>query len=236
MTLGDESEDVIEALWKAAEEYGYPLSVVDQVAVARFLAKRRAGGIEANDVKSAFTVLHLRPPSLAFQKSVSSTLKRAVPKLSLRQVLLDYRQFAIRNLSAQFGGKTRGREEELRNNLLTYLPVRGYAEARTGKGRTDILIPPIEAIIEVKVWTDPSTYKDGMEELARYVHAEEPKEATMMLFGDREPLPSILSDHLQAVAEEISMEGLLVPVVVIPFEVEAPSKAALLARRRNRGR
>jgi hypothetical protein len=59
----------------------------------------------------------------------------------------------------------------------------------------------------------------------------------MVVFGDREPLPSIASSHSDPIAEVLTLEGLKVPVIVIPFEVDAPSKALRAAKSRSsRGR
>jgi hypothetical protein len=150
-------------------------------------------------------------------------------------VLLDYRRFAIDALSAEFGGNTHGNEERLRNNLLTYLPKHGYVEARTGRGRTDIIVPaPEDALIEVKVWESRSYYEEGLEEVRRYINTRRPKQAYIVVFGDRDPRPPVIGDHTQAIAEEPELEGLVVPVIVVPFEVDAPSKARRMQRRRAR--
>jgi hypothetical protein len=227
--------DLIEALWEAGERVGRRLSVSDQVAVARELARQPPRDLTARDINDIFTRLELIPPSEAYGRAVLSRVKNLRPTISLGQVLIDYRQFAIRSLSGQFGGRTTGQEESLRNNVLTYLPRRGYTEARTGKGRSDILVPPPQdAIIEVKIWAGVPAYEDGLVELGRYIHTERPSQAHMVVFGDREPLPSIVRNHRQAIAEERHLEGLVVPVVVVPFEVDQPSKAAGQARRRER--
>ena len=55
----------------------------------------------------------------------------------------------------------------------------------------------------------------------------------MVVFADRVPLPPIVSDHRQATAETRELEGLVVPVFVVQFEVDQPSRAASNARRRN---
>jgi hypothetical protein len=162
-------------------------------------------------------------------------VRKLRPPRGVRDVLLDYRRFAIRSLSEGFGGKTQGREGELKDNLLTYLQPRGYTEAHSGRGRTDILLPAPPTVIETKIWRDVRYYEDGLEELGRYIHTEQPAEAYMVVFGDREPLPSIVSSHRQEIAEERSLEGLIVPVIVVPFEVDAPSRAAASTRRRSRG-
>lgn len=213
------------------------LEVSQQVAIARAVSRRPVEDVSPEDVRAAFAELNLRRPPVAYAKAVLASVKGISPKRPILDVLLDYRQFAIRALSGQFGGKTKGREEELRNNLLTFLPKRGYTEARTGRGRTDILLPaPDEAIIETKVWTTLRTYRDGVEELGRYIHTEQPKQSFMVVFGDRDPLPSIIADHRQENAAAEQLEGLTVPVVVVPFEVDAPSKAAAQQRRRARGK
>jgi hypothetical protein len=227
-----EAEDISEALWEVGRLHGVKLSVADQVSLSRTLS---GSPVTAPAVTSAFTAHGLAAPSRAFVTALVQRIGRVVPRRGLREVLLEYRNFAIRELSGQFGGKTKGREEELRNNLLTFLPQRGYTEARTGRGRTDILLPSPKRIIEVKVWTSALTYEDGLVELGRYIQTEEANEAYMVVFGDRQPLPSIISDADQAVAEERSISGLLVPTFVVPFEVEPPSKVARLARKRAHG-
>src|SRR5207253_4779145 len=135
--------------------------------------------------------------------AVLALVRGVAPSQTLLDVLLAYRRFAIRSLSRQFGSKTKGQEDALRNNLLTWIQPRGYTEAHTGRGRTDILIPiPDDAIIETKVWTTERTYRDGVEELGRYIHTEQPKQAYMVVYGDREPLPTIITEHRQERAKD----------------------------------
>lgn len=172
--------------------------------------------------------MKLQEPSTRYTRAILTRARKVRGDKSLRDFLIEYREFAIRALSTQFGRRTQGHEEELRNNLLTYLLPRGYTEARSGRGRTDIVIPPppCPRLIEVKVWGGAGVYEDGLEELGRYINTERPCEAYLVVYGDREPLPSIVADHKQAVAEDRVLEGLRVPVIVIPFEVDPPSKAA----------
>ncbi|HEX8102057.1 MAG TPA: hypothetical protein VF533_05570 [Solirubrobacteraceae bacterium] len=235
-TSTDWSPQLQEALWEVGTTFGLRLEASQQVAVARLVAQRPVSTASPEDVRSAFASVGLRQPSLAFAKAVLESVQRTTTSPTLLGVLLDYRDFAVRALSAQFGGRTRGHEEELRNNILTYLPAHGYTEARSGRGRTDIRIPPPEdAIIEVKVWTNASTYRDGVVELGRYIYTEHPKQAFMVVFGEREPLPPLIASPRQVLAATETVEGMKVPVVVVPFEVDAPSKAAALERRRQRG-
>jgi hypothetical protein len=92
----------------------------------------------------------------------------------------------------------------------------------------------LDALIEVKVWTDRSTYDAGVEELARYIHTSRPAMAFMVVFGDRDPLPAVASSHREPIAEVLDLEGLRVPVIVVPFEVDAPSKALRRGKARSR--
>jgi len=236
MTSTDSSAEFQAALWEAGEQFGVHLDVSTQVAIAGTLARIGHHRVSPSDVRDAFVESGLARPSNAFANDVLSRVKGMLPPPSIRDVLLDYRHFVIDALSAEFGGHTKANEERLRNNLRTYLPKHGFAEARTGKGRTDIAIPPPEdAVIEVKVWTSRREYEDGLEELRRYINTHRPKQAYMVVFGDREPLPAIVDDHTQAIAEERQLEELVVPVIVVPFEVDAPSKAGRAQRRRARG-
>lgn len=235
-TFPNWAAELQEALWETGKDFGIQLAVSEQVAIARAVARRPVDEATPEDVREAFAAINLPKPSAAYAKAVLASVRGVAPSKTLLDVLLNYRKFAIRELSRQFGGKTRGREDALRDYLLTYLIPRGYKEAHTGKGRTDIRIPPPEdALIEVKVWTNESTYRNGVEELGRYIYTEEPGQAYMVVYGEREPLPSIVSSHDQARADDEELGGLTVPVVMVLFEVDAPSKAAANQRRRERG-
>lgn len=230
------SPEVLEGLWEAETQYGPRLSASDQVALAREIVKTPVDRLTVGDIETAFGNLKLARPPRGYASTVLRRVRRMHKPRSLVDELIAFRQFAIRALSRQFGGKTKGREGEMRNALLTYLQ-RGYAEADTGRGNTDILLPPPEdAVIEAKVWTTRGVYEEGMEELARYIHTERPKQAAFVVFGDRDPLPPIVTEHTQAIAEVRELEGLEVPVVVVPFEVDPPSKARRNEKRRRDAR
>jgi|GEM_PF-5247190 hypothetical protein len=224
----------MEALNDAGEEYGVHIAVGDRVALARALAVVPVGTLTATQVAAALATRRLRPPPAGYAAAVVAKAKSFGTADTLQDVLLAYRQHAIDALSAEFGGKTRGREESLRNNLRTYLTSHAHVEARTGRGQTDIYIQELDALIEVKVWTDRSTYDGGVEELARYIHTSRPAVAFMVVFGDRVPLPAIAASHREPIAEILGLEGLQVPVIVVPFEVDAPSKALRRGRSRSR--
>lgn len=241
--MAEAPPELLDALWEAAEHYGVQIAAPDQVVVARALAVGPVSSRSSRAVDEAFVQAGMPRPPVGFGKAVIDRWRALGGASSLVDVIVEYRQFAIGSLSRQFGGKTTGREEELRNNLHTYLPQHGFKEAQTGKGNTDIVIPGAfgafganrpAAIIEVKVWTDVRTYEDGLEELGRYIHTDMPTTAFMVVFGDRDPLPEIIKDATQVVAEERPLSGLMVPVIVVPFEVDYPSKARSISRRRSR--
>ena len=227
MSSTETTSDAIEALFEAGKRHGVRLDVAERVAVARAIGSTPPGDIRPADVLGAFKALGLPRPTGAYAKTVADRLRQLGPPAPLLEVLLRYRQFAIRSLSGQYGGKTHAHEGELRNSLLTYLPERGYIETPTGRGRTDIVILRPSAVIEVKVWESIRLYEDGLVELGKYIHTERPEQAAMVVFGEAEPLPAIIATHDQAVAERRTLE--------IPFEIDQPSRAARETRRRNRG-
>jgi hypothetical protein len=232
-TSPDWSAELQEALWEAAKEYGVRLSTSEQVAVAREVSRKPRDAATPDDVHAAFQAVGLPLPPAGFARAALKSVRAVMPERTLLDSLLDFRQDAIRNLSREFGGNTKGREDALRNHLLMFLLPRGYAEAHTGRGRTDILIPPPEdTIIETKVWTTGAEYRDGVVELGRYINTEKPKHAYIVVFGDRVPLPRLIADPAQPRAADEHIGGLTVPVVLVPFEVDAPSKAAANERRR----
>jgi len=195
----DWSAELSEALWEAGRDYGIRLEVSQQVAVARAVATKPREAAMPDDVRAAFVANGLPRPPAAYAKAVLASVRGVAPGKTLLDVLLDYRRFAIRSLSRQFGRKTQGDEDSLRNNLLTWLQPRGYTEAHTGRGQTDILIPaPDDAIIETKVWTTERKYRDGVEELGRYIHTEQPKHAYMVVFGDAKSAIIMLSTSANA--------------------------------------
>lgn len=232
--MADRAADVSEAMWELDRRFGISLSVADQVSIARVLGASPAGSLTPAAVSAAFRSRGIKVPPKAYATALVGRVDTIAPRASLLEVLLEYRRFAIRELSGQFGGRTTGHEEELRNNLLTFLPERGYTEARTGRGRTDILLPSPKRIIECKVWDTTLVYEDGMVELGRYIETEDPEAAYMVVFGDRVPLPTIIPDHSASIAERRQLGEILVPVVVVPFEVDQASKAAKNERRRAR--
>jgi len=235
MTSSVAASGVAEVLHEVGRGRGVRLSVSDHVAVATHLGSKPAFAVTQGDVVTAFERIGLKRPTGAYAKAVVGGVRRLGPPAPLLDVLLRYRQFAIRSLSHQFGGKTHAHEDELRNNLLTYLPERGYTEVTTGRGRTDITLLRPSAVIEVKVWETPLLYEDGFFELGKYLHTERPEAAAMVVFGEAHPLPPIITDATQAIAEHRTLHGIDVPVVVVPFEVDAPSRAGREERRRNRG-
>jgi hypothetical protein len=236
-TSPDRVADAQEMVWKLEPKYGPVLAdVMDQVSVAHRLAEIDVPTIKA--VRDAFESAGMPRPGAAYSAELAGMLTRRVRRRGLEDLILDFRQHALAKLSRRFGGKTKGREDELRDYLLTYLAPRGYAEAEAGRGNTDILIPSIPGIIECKVWKDVEYHENGLEQLRRYIHTEKPREAYLIVFGDRDPLPSIITSHEQEVADRPVLSGLIAPVIVVPFEVDYPSTARAERKKRtaNNGR
>jgi hypothetical protein len=235
MTLPEAPAEFVEALNDAAAEYGVNLSVSDRVAIARRLAALPVGTVRATLVTEAFLKQGLRRPPAGYSTTVVSRIEAMGGTRSLEDVLLSFRRWAIDALSSEFGaGRSKAREESLRNHLRGYLTTHAEVEGRTGRGKTDIYIPELDTVIEVKVWTNRSTYDEGVEELGRYIHTKQPRAAFMVVFGDRDPLPGIVVSHRRPFAESLNLEGLTVPVIVVPFEGVAPSKALRASNRRSR--
>ena len=223
--------DAQEMVWKLESKYGPVLAEpIDQVAVCHQLAEIEVPTAKA--VREAFEKAGVKQPPAAYSSALAAMLQRRVRRRGLEDLLLEFRQHCLSMLSRRFGGKTKGREDDLRDYLITWLVPRGYPEAHAGKGRTDIVIPSIPAVIECKVWDDLAYHQAGIEQLSRYIHTEKPKEAYMVVFGDREPLPSIVDSHEQAIAGRPVLSGLTAPIVVVPFEVDYPREALKAQKRR----
>src|SRR5207302_2072038 len=122
-----------EVLWAAAQQFGLRLEAGDQVAVARELARTEPHLMTTDLVQNAFRTAKVAPPSDRLAREVVARAQRVRPRPGLREVLLSFREDAIRTLSRQYGGKDKD-EDSLRNNLVLYLRPRGYAEAHTSKG------------------------------------------------------------------------------------------------------
>lgn len=225
--------ELMDALWETAEEFGISLSVPDQVLVARRLGSKPPATLKPRDVNEAFARQGLRVPPIGYAGAVLGRWRRLGGGVDLLNVLLEYRLDAIDKLSGEYGGK-RKREEPLRNNLAMVLRGQILVEARTAKGRTDILIPALRAVIEIKVWTARQKYEDGLIELGEYMRTLRPpvKQGFMVVFADDQPLPPIVANRDQAIAETRQVGSFAVPVIVIPFQVDSPSSAAYRARRR----
>ena len=234
MTSDRRVADVQEMLWKLERKYGPVVpEVLDQVAVAHAIA---AIGPVARPaaLRLAFESAGARAPGKAYMAELTGMLGRRIKRGSLLDDILGFRQYAIGALSRRFGGKTHGRELELRDYLRTYLRPRGWVEAEAGKGNTDLIIPSVDALIETKVWESIAKYEEALEQVRRYIHTEAPRSAHIVMFGDRDPLPPIIDHPDQAVADEPMLEGTKVPVIVVPFEVAYPSTARSQERKRAR--
>lgn len=226
MTLPEAPPEFVVALNEAADRYGVTLGTGDRVAIARRLARLPAGILLPRDVEGEFAKHGFLRLPRGFAVAVVRRIGQLGAARTLDDVLVEYRAFAIDALSAEFGGgRSKAREESLRNNLRTYLTTHAEAEARTGRGKTDLYLPALDTVIEVKIWADRSTFDEGVEELGRYIHTKRPKAATLVVFGDREPLPAVARSHTDPFGEPLMLEGLIVPVIVVPFEGVAPSKA-----------
>ena len=235
MTSGDADSAIIEALNEAANAYGVVIDVGDRVTIARRLGRMSVGALTAATIEDACAKLGVRRLPKGFGSAVAARVQALGGSRTLTDILAEYRQFAIDALSAEFGaGKSKAREESLRNNLRAYLTTHAEVEARTGRGRTDIYMAELDTVVEVKVWTDQSTFDAGVEELARYIHTRRPKAAVMVVFGDRDPLPAVAKSHSEPFGTPLRLEGLTVPVLVVPFEGVAPSKALREKKARTR--
>jgi hypothetical protein len=231
LTSPERVADAQEMVWKLEAKYGPVVAeVIDQVVVAHRLAEIETPTADA--VRQAFVAAGFKRPSGAYAAELAGMLGRRVQRHGLEDLILDFRQHAISRLSRRYGRNTKGNEDELRDYLMTYLVPRGYAEAEAGKGNTDIVIPSIPAIIECKVWDDVEYHDKGIEQMRRYIHTEHPREAYIVVFGDREPLPVIVAAHEQAVAGRPVLSGLVVPIIVVTFEIDYPSKARDAQKRR----
>lgn len=235
--MADAPAELMEALFETADEYGLAITAGQQVAVARAITSKPPGSLTSTTIEAAFRAAGLRTPPGGFGADVLERWGKYGSPRSLLDVVLDYRQFAISNLSRQFGGDTRGHEAELRNSLHTYLPQHGFKEAQSGRGNTDIVIPESaggpnpEAIIETKVWNGKSDYEDGLTELESYIHNDRPRGAIYVVYGEVQPLPGVITDKTQAIADWPVLAGIEVPVVVVPFEQVAPSKVRQTRRK-----
>lgn len=226
MTSPEAPAEFVVALNDAGKRYGVTVGVGDRVAIARRLARLPVGTLAPSDVEAAFASHGLRRPPRGFADAVVRRISQLGGARTFEHVLVDYRRFAIDALSAEFGsGKSKAREESLRNNLRTYLTTHAEVEARTGRGNTDLYLPELDTVIEVKVWTNQSTFEAGIEELGRYIHTKRPKAAVMVVFGDRDPLPAVASSYTQPFGTSLRLYGLTVPMLVVLFEGVAPSKA-----------
>ena len=227
----------MEALFETFEEYGLDVTTGQQVSIARAIADQPLGRLTGLAIENVFPDAGVRRPPDGFGDDLLKRWGHYGSQKSLLEVVLDYRHFAIGNLSRQFGGDTKGHENELRNSLHTYLPKHGFKEAQSGRGNTDIVIPgPAaeanpDAIVETKVWKGRSDYEDGLTELETYIHNDRPKLAVYVVFGEVQPLPDVIKDKTQAIAERRTLAGIEVPVVVVPFEQIAPSQVRKVRRK-----
>lgn len=233
--MADASAGLLEAINEASVAYGVSIGAADRAAIAGKLSRLPIEVLTAAKIAEACAAQGVRRVPAGFASAIVTRALALGGARTFMGVLVEYRRFAIDALSAEFGaGKSKAKEESLRNNLRTYLTTHAEVEARTGRGKTDIYIPELDTLIEVKVWTNQSTFDAGVEELGRYIHTRRPRVAVMVVFGDRDPLPAIAASHADPFGAPLRLEGLTVPVIVVPFEGVAPSKALQEKKARTR--
>lgn len=230
------SSAVVAAVGEVASNYGLRMSIGEHAAVARRISAGDPGALTTLKVNAALRAQGLKPPA-GYAKDLIRRLALVAPPKVLHDILLEFRLDAIDALSTQYGGKPKP-EENLRNYLRLYLKGQHQVEARTAKGRTDVLIPGRRAVIEVKVWTTPQKYEDGLVELGEYIRTLRPSplQASFVLFCDDDPLPSVVTSVDEPVIDTRPLSGLDVAVIAVPFQTIAPSKKAYENRRSARGR
>ena len=233
--MDDASAGLLEAINEASVAYGLNIGAADRAAIARELSRLPIEALTATKVGEACRAHGVRRLPAGFAPAIATRARMLGGARTFLDVLLAFRRYAIDALSAELGaGKTKGREESVRNDLRTYLTTHAEVEARTGRGETDLYVPQLDTVIEIKVWTNQSTFDAGVEELGRYIHTKRPRAAVMVVFGDRDPLPAVARSHTDPFGTPLRLEGLTVPVIVVPFEGVAPSKALQEKKARTR--
>lgn len=170
-------------------------------------------------------MLALMPNDIIYQwkKQSQEKQKGDAKKQALTPAIQSFKTFVEGNAYSIFQTLKQPVEEIGRTLLQTYLRPRGFREAQMAGGRSDLIYPAEEAVIETKIWRDQERFKDGMTELVCYLESQNYTEGFYILFDNTQKDNIVVSQFGQDMFD-IELQGKKIHVCFIKINPIAPSK------------
>lgn len=114
-------------------------------------------------------MLELMPNDIVIQWNRLKDSQRYI--VGLQSNIIEFKRFIESNGYEVFKKNTLG-EELCRTLLQSYLIPRGFREAHMGGGRSDLIYPDYDSIIETKIWRGRQAFEDGIVEILEYLKSQ----------------------------------------------------------------
>lgn len=159
-------------LWDSGN--GQLLDVRARAALADLLADAPTAAITQARIRSLLRDVGSTHPSGDYVRGLTASLVRTTRERrpALELVLEAFRLEARRSAGALFQLDRFRHEEVGRTLILFFLKQRSYPEARSGRGRVDLVLVEPLAVIEAKVAPSATEVAAGIEQLADYMRSE----------------------------------------------------------------
>ncbi len=137
--------------------------------------------------------------------------------------IISFKEHVERNIPEIFRSQTKPDEAFCAAFLQTYLTPRGFREAHMAGGRSDLVYPFEEAIVEVKIWRGAQYFEDGVAELAEYMRSQQYAVGYYVIFNHTKGPNSILKEK-GTNPFEIILDALHIYCIFINTARPVPSK------------
>jgi hypothetical protein len=220
--------------WRDLDRFGMRLSEALEANLRRGLEIGAALSAAVRQTPTAFFEVN-RIDMLEFESDLVRRISGLVTPALFVEHILRFKDFAERQLVHTLREKRD--EESFRSAMQTHLNANflTHREVPSGGGRSDILIvDPYRELIEAKVWHGEALFKDGIEELSRYLETEKLSRGFYVVieFGEAS---RFLAERGTSHWSEV-VDGREVNVIFVRIPGVAPSKAGSKSRTRSQSR
>lgn len=170
-------------------------------------------------------MLELMPNDIIYQwNKLKKDIRGLVhEKPNLYTAISHFKEFVEGNVYPAFHVTKKPREETGRSLLQTYLSPRGFREAQMSGGKSDLVYPIEEAIIETKIWRDQERFQDGIVELSSYLDSQGYNIGYYVVFDNTQKNNAIVSLHGTDIFN-VHHENHLIYCFFIKIKPVAPSR------------
>lgn len=190
---------------------------IDSVALS---LKKYQSFIKGNDLSSEQFAVEI-------VQEICANSEYIPQKSEFLNAIENFKVYVEGNLYPAFQVTANPQEETGRTLLQAYIRPRGYREAQMSGGKSDLIYPSEETIVETKIWHDIERYKDGIIELSAYLDSQNYNTGYYVLFDNTQTDNAVIIENGSAVFD-INYGNHLIHCFFIKIKPIAPSKRGRL--------